>query len=85
MKLRPLYNRLVVKRTETPSVSPTGIILGMNMLEKKPEGTVMAIGHDVSLGPGDRVLFKTTAGTEVKVDGDTLLVMTEDDVIAVIT
>lgn len=84
MKLRPLYNRLVVSRTVPEVVSTGGIVLALEKPEKKPEGTVIAIGHDVSVPVGSRVIFRKVAGTEVKVDGEDLLVMTEDDVIAVI-
>lgn len=84
MKLRPLYNRIVVQRDTPEIVSSGGIVLALDEPVKKPEGTVLAAGHDVSVAVGSRVLFRKVAGTEVKVDGEDLLVMTEDDVIAVI-
>jgi chaperonin GroES len=85
MKLKPIYNRLVIKRTPAETISGGGIVLALDEPEKKPEGVVMAVGHDVSVNVGDTVLFRKVAGTEVKVGGEDLLVMTEDDVIAVIT
>lgn len=85
MKLRPIYNRLVVRRTVFEPMSTGGIIMALDKPPKEPEGVVLAVGHDVSVKVGDTVLFRKVAGTEVKVDGEDLLVMTEDDVIAVMT
>lgn len=88
MKLKPIYNRLVVKRDPTYKLD-SGLIVVENTKERsdlKPEGTVLAIGHDVhDVKAGDRVVFRKMSGTDVKVDGDDLLVMTEDDVIAVLS
>lgn len=88
MQLKPIYNRLVVKRDPTYKLD-SGIIVVENTKDRnelKPEGTVLAIGHDVhDVEVGQRVVFRKMSGTEVKVEGDDLLVMTEDDVIAVLT
>lgn len=88
MKLKPIYNRLVVKRDATLTSSTLFIVEDKtkDRNELKPEGTVLAIGHDVhDVAVGDRVVFRKMSGTDVKVDGDDLLVMTEDDVIAIIS
>lgn len=85
MKLRPIYDRLVVKRTVFQPMSTGGIIMALDEAPKEPEGTVIAVGHDVDLKIGDTVLFTPSAGTAVKVDGEDLLVMRETDVIAVLT
>jgi chaperonin GroES len=86
MNIKPIYNRLVIKRDQTYK-SDSGLVIVENTKDRndlKPEGTVLAIGHDVhDVKEGDRVIFRKMSGTEVKVDGDDLLVMTEDDVVAV--
>jgi chaperonin GroES len=88
MNIKPIYNRLVIKRDQTYK-SDSGLVIVENTKDRndlKPEGTVLAIGHDVhDVKEGDRVIFRKMSGTEVKVDGDDLLVMTEDDVVAVMT
>jgi chaperonin GroES len=88
MNIRPIYNRLVVKREPTIT-SSVGLVIVESQTkdrnELKPEGTVLEVGHDVhDVRKGDRVIFRRMSGTEVKVEGDDLLVMTEDDVVAVI-
>jgi chaperonin GroES len=89
MNLKPIYNRLVVKRDDRLTKTESGILLALKETndrnELTPEGTVLAIGHDVhDVAVGNRVIFRKMSGTEVKVDGQDLLVMTEDDVIAII-
>lgn len=88
MNLKPIYNRLVIRRDATYK-SDSGLVIVENMKDRnelKPEGEVLAIGHDVhDVAVGNRVIFRKMSGTEVKVDGKDLLVMTEDDVVAVIT
>jgi chaperonin GroES len=88
MNLKPIYNRLVIRR-DASYQSASGLVVIEHSKDRqalKPEGTVLATGHDVQdVQPGDRVVFRTMSGTEVKVDGEDLLVMTEDDVVAVIT
>ncbi|MDH3664653.1 MAG: co-chaperone GroES [Alphaproteobacteria bacterium] len=93
MKLRPLRDRLVVKRLENESTSPGGIVIPETAAEKPMQGEVIAVGHgrlldsgevrplDVSVG--DRVLFAKYSGNDVKLDGEELLVLREDDVMAV--
>lgn len=89
MQLKPIYNRLVVKRDDPMTVSAGGILIAAKETkdgnELKPEGLVLVVGHDVQdVKEGDRIVFRKMSGTDVKVDGADLLVMTEDDVIAVI-
>jgi len=93
MKLRPLRDRLVVKRLENESTSPGGIVIPETAAEKPMQGEVIAVGQgrlldsgevrplDVSVG--DRVLFAKYSGNDVKLDGEELLVLREDDVMAV--
>lgn len=94
MKLRPLHDRVVIKRLEEERTSPGGIVIPDTAAEKPIRGEVVAIGNgkqldngeirplDVAIG--DKVLFGKFAGTEVKIGDDNLLVMREDDVMAVI-
>lgn len=94
MKIRPLYDRLVVRRTEAESTSAGGIIIPDNSQEKPVQGEVIAIGDGLvlengerrapSVCVGERILFRQHAGTEVKLNGDELLVLRESDVLAVI-
>jgi len=89
MNLKPIYNRLIVKRDEPIKQTASGLLIvekeTKDRNELKPEGTVLAIGHDVhDVAVGQRVIFRKMSGTEVKADGENLLVMTEDDVIAII-
>lgn len=94
MKLRPLHDRVIVKRVEEERTSPGGIVIPDSATEKPIRGEVLAVGNGKILENGDQkaldvkvgdtVLFGKYAGTEVKVDGDELLVMREDDIMAVI-
>ena len=94
MKLRPLHDRVIVKRVEEERKSPGGIVIPDTAAEKPIRGEVMAAGNgkileDGSVRPlavkvGDKVLFGKYAGTEVKVEGEELLVMREEDIMAVI-
>jgi chaperonin GroES len=94
MKIRPLHDRVVVRRTEEERTSPGGIVLPDSATEKPIQGVVVAVGNGkvledgsqrkLDLKKGDKVLFGKYSGTEVKVDGEELLVMREDDVMAVI-
>lgn len=94
MKIRPLHDRVVVKRMEEERTSPGGIVIPDSAAEKPIKGEVIAVGHGkitdsgdiraLDLKAGDKVLFGKYSGTEVKVDGDELLVMREDDIMAVI-
>jgi chaperonin GroES len=93
-KLRPLHDRVLIKRVESDNTSKGGIIIPDNAKEKPLEGEVVAIGtgrvlEDGTVRPltvkaGDRVLFSKWTETEVKVGGDTLLLMREDDLLGII-
>jgi len=95
MKLRPLHDRVIVKRLEEEKKSAGGIIIPDNAAEKPVKGEILAVGPGkkddsgkniaLDLKVGDVVLFGKYSGSEVKVDGEDLLVMREDDVIAVFT
>ena len=94
MKLRPLHDRVVVKRMEEERTSPGGIVIPDSATEKPSKGEVVAAGNGkimdsgkvnaLDVKVGDTVLFGKYSGTEVKVDGDELLVIREDDIMAVI-
>lgn len=94
MKIRPLHDRVIVKRMDEERTSPGGIVIPDAAAEKPIKGKVIAAGNGkildngevrpLDVKPGDTVLFGKYAGTEVKVDGDDLLVMKEDDIMAVI-
>ena len=93
-KFRPLHDRVVVKRIEGEAKSKGGIIIPDTVKEKPQEGEVVAVGPGardesgkltpVELKPGERVLFGKWSGTEVKIDGEELLIMKETDVMGVI-
>jgi chaperonin GroES len=94
MNLRPLHDRVIVKRIEETRTSPGGIVIPDTAAEKPIRGEVMAIGtgkilEDGKVRPldvkvGDKVLYGKYAGTEVKLNGQDLLVMREEDIMAVI-
>jgi chaperonin GroES len=94
MKVRPLHDRLVVKRTEEEEKTKGGIIIPDTAKEKPIEGKVIAVGEGrikedggkipLEVKVGDRVLFGKYSGTEIKVDGEEHLMMKEDDVLAII-
>lgn len=94
MNLKPLYDRVVVKPVEADEVTAGGILIPDNAKEKPTKGEVLAVGEGKALDNGsvrapkvkvgDKVLFGKYSGTEVKVDGEELLVMREEDVMAVI-
>jgi chaperonin GroES len=93
-KIRPLHDRVIVKREEDERKSPGGIVIPDSASEKPSKGRVVAVGtgkllEDGKVRPldvkvGDKVLFGKYGGTEVKVDGDDVLVMREEDILAVI-
>ena len=95
MKIRPLHDRLVVKRTQEEEKTKGGIIIPDTAKEKPIEGTVVAVGNGKELKNGkvipldvkvgDKVLFGKYSGTEVKVEGEELVLLREDDVVAVFT
>ena len=94
MSIRPLHDRVVVRRMEEERTSAGGIVLPDSATEKPVEGEVLAIGRGFILDSGevrpldvkvgDKVLFGKYAGTEIKVDGEEVLVMKEDDIMGVI-
>jgi chaperonin GroES len=94
MKIRPLHDRVVIKRTEEERMSAGGIVIPDTATEKPIKGEVVAVGkgkileggdvRPLDLKKGDKVLFGKYSGTEVKVDGEDFLVMREDDIMAVI-
>ena len=94
MNLRPLNDRVIIKRVEEEAVSAGGIVLPDSAKEKPSRGEVLAVGKGavnskgdltpMSVKVGDNVLFGKYSGSEVEVDGDELLVMREDDIIAVV-
>lgn len=94
MKIRPLHDRVVIKRMEEERTSPGGIVIPDSATEKPVKGEVIAVGNGkiadngevraLDVKAGDHVLFGKYSGTEVKVDGDDVLVMREDDIMAVI-
>jgi chaperonin GroES len=93
-KIRPLQDRVIVKRVKEEEKTKGGIIIPDSAKEKPVEGEVIAVGNGkvqedgtvrkLDVKAGDRILFGKYSGTEVKVDGEDLLVMREDDVMAVI-
>ena len=94
MKLRPLHDRVIVKRMEEERLSAGGIVIPDSATEKPVRGEVIAAGNgkilengekrELDVQVGDTVLFGKYSGTEVKVDGEELLVMREEDIMAVI-
>ena len=94
MALRPLHDRVILKRLEEEKVSAGGIVIPDSAAEKPIRGQVVAAGtgkiledgkvRPIAVKVGDKVLFGKYSGTEVKVDGEELLVMREEDIVAVI-
>ena len=94
MNIRPLQDRVIVRRMEEETTSPGGIVIPDSAAEKPSRGEVVAVGNGLvldngeirplDLKVGDKVLFGKYSGTEVKVDGEDLLVMKEDDIMGVI-
>ena len=94
MKLRPLHDRVIVKRVENETKTASGILIPDNAAEKPDQGEVLAVGPGkkndkgelsaMSVAVGDKVLFGKYSGQTVKVDGEELLVMKEDDLFAVV-
>ena len=94
MKIRPLHDRVIVKRLEEDRTSPGGIVIPDSAAEKPSQGKVISAGKGkilengsvraLDVKVGDKILFGKYSGTEVKVNGDDLLVMREEDIMAVI-
>lgn len=94
MNIRPLHDRVIVKRLEEEKTSPGGIVIPDSAAEKPIQGEVIAVGNGklldsgelraLDIKKGDKVLFGKYSGTEVKVSGDDYLVLREDDIMGVI-
>ena len=94
MKFRPLHDRVVVRRIEESDRTKGGIIIPDTAKEKPQQGEVVAVGpgapyekgkvQPLDVKPGDRVLFGKWSGTEVKLDGEDLLIMKESDILGVL-
>ena len=94
MKIKPLGDKIVVKRLEAETKTAGGIVLPDSAKEKPKRGKVIAVGDGkmlengkraaLSVKKGDEVVFTSYAGTEVKVSGDELIIMSESDVLAVV-
>ena len=94
MSIRPLYDRVVVRRMEEETTTAGGIVLPGSATEKPVEGEVVAVGKGRALNNGeivalevkvgDKVMFGKFGGTEVKVDGEELLILREEDIMGVI-
>ncbi len=94
MNIRPLHDRVVIRRMEEERTSAGGIVIPDSATEKPIRGEVLAVGNgkilengtkrDLDVKVGDKVLFGKYSGTEVKIDGQEVLVMREEDIMAVI-
>ena len=94
MSIRPLHDRVIVKRVEEETTSAGGIVLPGSAAEKPSQGNVLAVGsgkpldngqvRPLDVKVGDKVLFGKYAGSEVKVDGEDLVVLREDDIVAIL-
>jgi len=93
--IRPLHDRVIVRRLEEDEKSAGGIIIPDSAKEKPLQGEIIAVGNGklldngdlraLDVKAGDTIIFSTYAGTEIKLDGETLLMMREDDILGVIT
>jgi len=94
MNIRPLHDRVIVKRVEEETTSAGGIVLPGSATEKPSEGEVLAVGNGKQLDNGevralevkvgDKVLFGKYSGSEVKIDGEELIVMREEDIMGIL-
>ena len=94
MNIRPLHDRVLVRRVEEERTSPGGIVIPDSATEKPMQGEVLAVGNgkildngeqrSLDVKAGDKVLFGKYSGTEVKLDGEEVLVMREDDIMGII-
>jgi len=94
MNIRPLHDRVVIKRLEEEQKTSGGIVIPDTAAEKPQRGEVVAVGNGkpldngevrkMELKVGDKVMFGKFSGTEIKVDGDEVVVMREDDILAVL-
>jgi len=94
MKIRPLHDRVIVRRMEEERTTAGGIVIPDSATEKPMQGEIVAVGNGkitdsgdlrpLDVKAGDKILFGKYAGTEVKVDGEELLVMKEEDIMGVV-
>jgi chaperonin GroES len=94
MKIRPLHDRVIVKRIKEEETTKGGIIIPDTAKEKPSEGKVIAVGNGkilengtvkaLEVKKGDKILFGKYAGTEIKIEGEEHLIMREDDIIAIV-
>src|SRR6478609_2209782 len=94
MKIRPLYDRIVIRRIEERETTRRGIIIPDSAQEKPQEGEVIAVGHGkrledgklvaLDVKAGDRILFGKYSGNDIKLDGDEYMIMREDEVLGVL-
>src|SRR5712675_2006608 len=94
MKIRPLYDRIVVKRSEEKEQMHGGLYIPDSAKEKPQEGEVVAVGKGkrledgkvvpLDVQPGDRILFGKYSGSEIKLDGDEYMIMREDEVLGIL-
>jgi chaperonin GroES len=94
MKVRPLHDRMVVRRVEEKETAKGGIIIPDSAKEKPQEGEVLAVGNGkilengtkiaLDVKVGDKILFGKYTGTEIKIDGEDVLILREDEVLAVL-
>lgn len=94
MQIKPLHDRLVVRRLEAETTTKGGIVIPDKSAEKSTQGEVLAVGsgtlldngelRPLTVKPGDRVLFGQYSGTEVKLNGETYLIVRESDILAII-
>ena len=92
--IKPINDKVLVKRLEAESTTAGGIVLPDNAKEKPKEGTIAAVGNgrllksgersEFQLAAGHRVIFSSYAGTEIKVHGDEFLILAEDDILAIV-
>ena len=95
MKVRPLGDKILVKRAEAQTKTDSGIYLPESAKDKPKEGKIVALGNGnlnrdtgeylpFTVKKGDRVIFTSYAGTEIKIDGEEMLIMSEDDILGII-
>jgi chaperonin GroES len=95
MQIRPLYDRIVVKRIEQKETMQGGLYIPDSAKEKPQEGEVVAVGKGkrledgkvvpLDVQPGDRILFGKYSGTEIKIDGEDFIIMREEEVLGILT
>lgn len=94
MNIRPLFDRVLIKRVEEPNKTASGLFLPETAKEKPVQGEVLAVGNGrvsedgnvtpLTVSVGDKVVFSKYAGTEIKVDGEERLILREDDILGII-